>query len=90
MQQIIINHLHDNIKNINLTNVNDIGNQLYDKFIDICKNSNSKMSITNNKIIHEINKIIRCFRNVGLIINSILYDEKIYELVSNYANQTFN
>ena len=78
-----------NIKGIDITNIDDIAEQLYDKFINICKTAKSNMSFSNEQIIHGVNRIIRCFYIAGLLKEPIPTNTRIYCLVRDYVNQTF-
>lgn len=82
--------LFNNNIEINITNVDDIAEQLYNKFINICKECKSKLSISDGEIIYGTNRLIRCFDVAGLLVERIPRNSDVYTLITNYANQTFN
>ena len=77
-------------KKIIITNdVDEMANNLYNLFNDICKKSNSKTSKINEKIFHSVNRIIRCFHASELLKENI-NDGNLYKMVTNYTNKKYN
>ena len=77
-------------KKIIITNdVDEMANNLYNLFNDICKKSNSKTSKINEKILHGVNRVIRCFDDSELLKENI-NDGNLYKMVTNYTNNKYN